>query len=90
MKYEGMTRAEVATAANRYREAEEQTRMPLLSEGSSKRTLLDWLDRLGDSEMPDDMDLDDAWATVANTVGGYAAPETPKASKQKLVLGKLV
>lgn len=89
MKYEGMTRAEVATAANRYRDAEE-LRMPELTASSDKQTLLDWLDRLGDSEMPSDMDVDDAWATVANTVSSYAAPETPKASKQKLVLGRLV
>lgn len=78
------TEAQIAAAANKYRDAE-GSGAPTLSASSSKKVLLDWLSYLDDVDIGEIDHIDDAWATVRANVGQYLA----KPGK-KLTLGRLV
>lgn len=79
-RFEGMTKAEVADAANRYRD-DEGLRMQTLNERATKRQLHDWFshigDRMFDATPYKDMTVDDLWATIANHVMDYR-PTAPR------------
>lgn len=76
------TNAQIADAANKYRDAE-GSGAPTLTAKSNKRTLLDWLSYLEDVDMPGDMHIDDAWATVKANVAHYIKPP------QSIAMGRL-
>lgn len=78
------TRAQIAEAANRHRDAEHSS-APTLKASSPKKVLLDWISYLDDSGAGGDMHIDDAWATVRANVGRYIQPPG-----KKLTLGRLV